>query len=84
MTLALTMNETLKWLSSLPILMQVILVVTEWRLRYILSLSPTSVHTAPSVPLFYPSLTINLMVSVDVKHHVYLLTPVMVQERLCQ
>ena len=27
-TLSLTVNETLKWLSSLPILMQVILVVT--------------------------------------------------------
>ena len=27
-TLSLTINETLKWLSSLPILMQVILVVT--------------------------------------------------------
>ena len=27
-TLSLTTNETLKWLSSLPILMQVILVVT--------------------------------------------------------
>ena len=27
-TLSLTINETLKWLSSLPILMQIILVVT--------------------------------------------------------
>jgi len=27
-TLPLTVNETLKWLSSLPILMQIILVVT--------------------------------------------------------
>ena len=30
-TLSLTINETLKWLSSLPILMQVILVVTVQR-----------------------------------------------------
>ena len=62
MTLSLTINETLKRLSSLPIFMQVILVVT-------VSLPPTSIP----LPSFSPSL-ISLMVSVDVKHHVYLLT----------
>ena len=64
MTLSLTINETLKWLSSLPILMQVILVVTV----YIVSLFP---HLHTPFPPFSPSL-ISLMVSVDVKHHVYL------------
>ena len=51
MTLSLTVNETLKQLSSLPILMQ---------------------KSYPLLP-FTPSL-ISLMVSVDGKHHVYLLT----------
>ena len=62
--MSLTINETLKWLSSLAILMQVILVVI-----YILSLFP-NLHTPP--PPFSPSL-ISLVVSVDVKHHVYCL-----------
>ena len=39
--------------------------------RYIISLSP-HLHTPFPLPPFSPSL-INLMVSVDVKHHVYLL-----------
>ena len=38
--------------------------------RYIITLSP---HLHTPVPRFSPSL-ISLMVSVDVKHHVYLLT----------
>ena len=73
MTLSLAINETLKWLSSLPILMQVILVVTVSGTIgiYSLSLFP-HLHTPP--PPFSPSL-ISLMVSVDVKHHVYLPNP---------
>ena len=50
--------------------MQVILVVTACSDRYMLSLFPP-LYTP--VPPFSPSL-ISLMVSVDVKHHVYLLT----------
>ena len=60
-------TETLKWLSSLPILMQVSFWWWQCSNRYIISLSP-HLHTP-----FYPSL-ISLMVSVDVKHHVYLFT----------
>ena len=67
MSLSLTINETLKWLSSLPILMQ----ESFWRSRridrYIISLFP-------HLPSFSPSL-INLMASVDVKLDVYLLHP---------
>ena len=57
-TLSLTINETLKWLSSLPILLQ----WWQYSDRYIIS----------PFPPFSPSL-ISLMVSVDVRHHVYLL-----------
>ena len=55
--------ETLKWLSSLP------------THRYIISLSlpPPSILPAPPPPPPSPCL-ISFMVSVDVKHHVYLLT----------
>ena len=49
---------------------EVILVVTVYSDKYIISLSP---HLHTPFPPFSPSL-INLMVSVDVKHHVYLLT----------
>ena len=70
-TLSLTVNETFKWLSSLPIVMQ----ESFWRWqssdRYIISLFPL-LHT-PFPPSLSPSL-ISLMVSVDVKHHVDLLT----------
>ena len=45
----------------------IILVVTVYSDRYIISLFP---HLYTPVPPFSPSL-INLMVSVDVKHHVY-------------
>ena len=69
-TLSPTINETLKWLSSLPILMQVSLWWCRCSDRYIISLF-LHLHT-PSPPPFSPSL-ISLMISVDVKHHVYLL-----------
>jgi len=46
----------------------VILVVTVWR-WYVISLLP---HLHSPLPPFTPS-QISLMVSVDVKHHVYLL-----------
>ena len=62
-------TETLKWLSSLPILMQESFWWWQCSDRYIISLSP-HLHT-PFSP-FSPSL-ISRTVSVDVKHHVYLL-----------
>ena len=60
--------ETLKWLSSLPTLMQESFWWWQCSDRYIFPLPP------PPCPLppFSTSL-ISLMVSVDVKHHVYLL-----------
>ena len=66
MTLSLTINETFKWLSSLPVLMQESF---WWWLcsgRYIISLFP-HLH-APFNPYPHPDLPvpINLMVSVDV------------------
>ena len=67
-------TETLKWLSSLPILMQESFWWWQCSDRYIVSLSP-HLH-APFPPPFSPSL-ISLMVSVDVKHHVYFLHPVL-------
>ena len=60
-------TETLKWLSSLPILMQETFWWWQCSDRYIISLSP---HLHTPFPPFSPSL-ISLMVSVDVKHHVY-------------
>ena len=62
-------TETLKWLSSLPILMQESFWWWQSSDRYIISLFP-HFHTLPP---FSPSL-ISLVVSVDVKHHVYWLT----------
>ena len=59
-------TETLKWLSSLPILMQKSFWWWQCSDGYILSLSP---HLRTPSPVS-PSL-ISLMVSVDVKHHVY-------------
>ena len=64
-TLSLTVNKTLKRLSLLPISMQVSFWWWQCSDRYIISPSPS----------FSPSL-ISLMVSVDVKHHVYLLMKV--------
>ena len=62
-------TETLKCLSSLPILMQESFWWWQCSDRYIISLFP---HLHNPLPPFSPSL-INLMVSVDIKHHVYLL-----------
>ena len=61
--------ETLKWLSSLPILRQESFWSWQCSDRYIISPPP------PPYPLppFSPSL-ISLMVSVDIKSHVYVLT----------
>ena len=70
MTLSLTINETLKWLSSLPIVIQESFWWSQCSDRYILSLFP-HLHTPTPPPLFCPYL-ISLTVSVDVKHHVYL------------
>ena len=60
-------TETLKWLSSLPILMQESFWWWQCSDRYIMSLS-SNLHTP--FPPFSPSL-ISRTVSVDVKHHVY-------------
>ena len=60
-------TETLKWLSSLPTLMQESFWWWQCSDRYIISFSP-QLHNP-----FPPSL-ISRTVSVDVKHHVYLLT----------
>ena len=59
--------ETLKWLSSQPTFMHKSFWWWQCSDRYIISIPP-----ATSIPPFSPSL-INLMVSVDVKHHIYLL-----------
>ena len=61
-------TKTLKWLSSLPILMQESFWWWQCSDRYIISLSP---HLHAPFPLSSPSL-ISIMVYVDVKHCVYL------------
>ena len=61
-------SETLKWLSSLPILMHKSFWWWQCSDSYIVSLSP---HLHTPFPPFSPSL-ISRTVSVDVKHHVYL------------
>ena len=83
MTLSLTINETLKWLSSLPIVKRESLWWWECSDRYIISLflSP-HLHIYPHPP-FPPSL-ISRMVSVDIKHHVYLLTAAQWREGTAQ
>ena len=78
MTLSLTINETLKWLSSLPILMQ----ESVWWLhrsdRYNLPLP------RPPYPLpHFSSSLISLMVSVAVQHQVYFCGLTRAQE-LCE
>ena len=67
-TLSLTVNETLKWLSLLPILMQESFWWWQCSDRYIISLFP-HLHTLSPPPS--PLSLVSLMVSVDVKHHVY-------------
>ena len=62
-------TETLKWLSSLPILMQNSFWWWQCSDRYIISLFP---HLQTPPHAFSPSI-ISRTVSVDVKHHVYLL-----------
>ena len=57
MTLSFTVNETLKWLSSLPILMQKSFWWWQCSDRYVISLF---LRLRPSL--------ISLVVSVDVKH----------------
>ena len=60
-----TINETLKWLSfSAHLNARVIPVVTVYRKVYNLPLPPPPYHPSPSL--------ISLVVSVDVKHQVYL------------
>ena len=68
-------TETLKWLSSLPILMQKSFWWWQCSDRYIISLSPPTPlpHLHTPFLLFSPFL-MSRTVSVDVKHHVYLLT----------
>ena len=61
MALSLAINETLKWFSSLPILMQKAFWWRQCSGRYIIFLSP---HLDPP----FSSSLISLMVSVDVKH----------------
>ena len=72
-TLFLTINETLKWFSSLPILMQESFWLWQCSDRYIIISLFSHLHTP--FPHFSPSL-ISLTISVDVKHHVYLLAAV--------
>ena len=55
-------TETLKWLSALPILMQESFWWWQCSARYIITLF---LHTP------FPPFLISLMVSVDIKHHVY-------------
>ena len=69
MTLSVAIYETLKWLSSLPILIHESFWWWQCSDWYIISRFP-HLHTPPP---FFPSLR-SFMVSVDVKHHVYLLT----------
>ena len=50
-TLSITTNETFKWLSSLPILMQGSFWWWQWSDRYIISLSPPPPTSIPPSPL---------------------------------
>ena len=72
-TLSLTINETLKWLSSLPTLIHKSFWWWQCSDRYTISPPPPHHHPHPtSIPPspFSPSL-INLTVSVNVEHRVY-------------
>ena len=65
--------ETLKWLSTLPTLMQKAFWWRQCSDRYIISLSPYLGHNPSPPSPFSPSL-VSRTVSVDVKHHhVYLI-----------
>ena len=68
MRLSFTIKETCKRLSSLPILMQESFWCWQCSDRYIISLHP------PHTPTPFPPALVCLMVSVEVKYHVYLLT----------
>ena len=70
-TLSVTINETLKWLPSLPILIH----ESFWWWQFNDKYNYNLILPPPPYPLppFSPSL-ISLTVCVDVKHHVYLLT----------
>ena len=70
LTLPLTVNETLTWISSLLILMQESFWL--WHCSDRSPSSTTTIHPFPPPTPVSPSL-ISLIVSVDVKHHVYLL-----------
>ena len=70
-TLSITSTETLKWLSSLPTLMQESFWWRQCSDRYIISVFTP---TFKPLPPFSPSL-ISLRVSVDVKQHVYYSVP---------
>ena len=73
-TLSLTINKTFKWLSSLPILMQESFWWWQCSNRYIISFFPhLHTHPPPAPNPFSPSL-ISLVVSVDVKHWLCLLS----------
>ena len=72
LTCSITIKETLKWLLSLPILMQESFWWWQCSDRYIFPLIP-SPYPSPSPSPFSPSL-ISLMVFVDIKHHVYSLS----------
>ena len=66
-TLSLTINETLKWLSSLPISMQESFWWWQCSDRY-------NSLTLPHLHKPFPPSLISRTVSVDVKHHVYFVT----------
>ena len=68
-TLSITSYWNIKWLSSLPTLMQESFWWWQCSDRYIISLFS---HLHTHFPPFSPSL-ISLMISVDVKHHAHLL-----------
>ena len=76
-------TETLKWLSSLPILMQKSFWWWQCSDRYIISLSPHFHTTFPPPPLL-PVPNKPYGVSVDVKHHVYLLNLHTIVQELCE
>ena len=77
-TLSLTINQTLKWIWSLPILMQESFWWWQCSDRYIiylyLHLCTPFLPPPPTLPTPFSSSLISFIISVHVKHHVYLLT----------